>query len=127
MKRKTHQPVAPQRGARVLDIPMDQLLFDPNQPRTKFDPDALAELAESIRSQGLQQLPAVNFAHSKDDKAYYYIKAGERRYRAHQILKRNVMTCIVEEDAYDGTHDINRKLAQAAENSSREPHRMPKS
>lgn len=123
MKRSTKQRLAAiSRGTHVLDIPLDQILLDPNQPRTEFDPDALNELAETIKSQGLQQYPTVNFAYEKDGKRYYYIKAGERRFRVHQILKKETMRCIVLEETYDGTLDIDRKLAQAAENSSREPH-----
>ncbi len=122
MKRKPLKLIPHHRGGYIADIPIDQLLFDPNQPRKYFDQEALNELAESIRSQGLQQLPLVNFAFERDGKPFYYIKAGERRYRAHLILKRDTIQCHIEADVYDGTFDINRKLAQAAENSSREPH-----
>lgn len=122
MKRKTLQKAVLPRVPCVLDIPIDCLLFDPNQPRKQIDAAALAELAESIRSQGLQQLPVVNPAYTKGGKPYYYIKAGERRYRAHLLLKKGTVRCFVETDVYDGTFDIKRKLAQAAENSSREPH-----
>lgn len=122
MKRNAKRQLILPKGTHVLDIPLDQILLDPNQPRTEFDADALAELAETIKSQGLQQYPTVNFAYEQDGKRYYYIKAGERRFRVHQILKRETMRCIVLEEAYDGTLDVNRKLAQAAENSSREPH-----
>jgi ParB/RepB/Spo0J family partition protein len=122
MKRNIKHQATLQKGTHILDVPIDQLLLDPNQPRMKFEPEPLAELAKSIESQGLQQLPVVNFAYSKDKKFFYYIKAGERRFRAHMLLKRDTMRCIVEEGVYDGTFDINRKLAQAAENSSREPH-----
>jgi ParB/RepB/Spo0J family partition protein len=107
---------------RVLEIPLDQLLRDPHQPRRTFDPEALEELVESIKSQGLQQCPLVNFAYHKNGKDYYYIKAGERRWRAHTILGRKTMLCVLSDELYDGTFDVNRRLAQAAENSSREPH-----
>ncbi len=120
--RNKHPATVVPAGYQVLDIPVDQILLDPHQPRTTFDPVALDELATSIDKQGLQQLPTVNFAYEKDGKRYYYIKAGERRYRAHQILKLSTLKCLVAEEAYDGTFCVARKLAQAAENSSREPH-----
>lgn len=120
--KQRHQRDAQQTAEILLDIPLDQLLPDPNQPRKNFDQTSLQELARSIDSQGLQQRPVVNFAYSQEGKHYYYIKAGERRYHAHVLLKRATMSCIVEIEKYDGTESVDRKLAQAAENSSRAPH-----
>jgi len=51
------------------------------QPRTRMDPDALADLADSIRAQGVIQPILVRPV--ADDS--YEIIAGERRYRAAQI------------------------------------------
>ena len=112
-----------QKGLRVEDIPKDQILPDPHQPRTNFKKKALEELRASIKSQGLQQYPVVQFAFRKDGKDYYYIKAGERRWRAHMEEPRWLsVRCVVEEGVYDGKRNVSRRLAQAAENSSREPH-----
>lgn len=121
MKRKNQQETQPTAEI-LLDIPLDQLHPDPNQPRTNFKQEELQELARSIGSQGLQQRPVVNFAFTKDGKHHYYIKAGERRYHAHKLLRRETMSCIVEVGKYDGQESVSRKLAQAAENSSRVPH-----
>lgn len=109
-------------GKRILDIPLDQLLPDPHQPREKFNEIELEELATSIKNQGQQQLPTVNFAYRKGGRDYYYIRAGERRWRAHKKLGKPSMQCVVEEESYDGKHNVKRRLAQAAENSSRVPH-----
>lgn len=109
-------------GKRILDIPLDQLLPDPHQPREKFNEMDLKELATSIKNQGQQQLPTVNFAFKKEGKDHYYIRAGERRWRAHKKLEKPSMQCVVEEEPYDGKHSVRRRLAQAAENSSRVPH-----
>ena len=122
MQQSRARQAAPPKGMHVLDIPLDQLIFDPHQPRKIFTTELIAELAETIKSQGLQQLPVVNFAYERDGKRYYYIKAGERRFRAHLLLRRETMPCLVETAAYDGTRSVERILAQAAENSSREPH-----
>lgn len=108
-------------GMLVLNIPLAQLLRDPHQPRKKFRENELEELATSIENQGLQQLPTVNFAYKKDGKDYYYIKAGERRWRACRMLNKTAMQCVVEEKSYGGMRNVNRRLAQAAENSSRVP------
>jgi ParB/RepB/Spo0J family partition protein len=112
------QPVARQ----ILDIPIDQLIPDPNQPRIQFDEKALGELALSIQNQGLQQPPTVNFFEIRDGLPYYYLKTGERRWRAHKLLGRKAMSCIIETDPYQGDRSFTRRLAQAAENSSRVPH-----
>ncbi|MGD9344361.1 MAG: ParB/RepB/Spo0J family partition protein [Candidatus Aminicenantes bacterium] len=62
---------------RFLDISVDQLKANPLQPRTKWDPETLEELAQSIRDTGiLQPLVAV------PDGETYTIIVGERRWRA---------------------------------------------
>ena len=55
---------------------------EPNrdQPRKKFDEDALQELADSIKQFGLLQPILV-----QDRKDYYEIIAGERRWRAAKV------------------------------------------
>lgn len=57
-------------------------MVEPNrdQPRKKFDQDALEELADSIKKLGLLQPILV-----QDRKTYYEIIAGERRWRAAKI------------------------------------------
>jgi len=56
------------------------------QPRTGMDPERLAELADSIRAQGLIQPIVVRaVAATKTTKVGYEIIAGERRWRAAQI------------------------------------------
>ncbi len=51
-----------------------------NQPRQKFDEEALQELAESIRQFGVLQPLIV-----QKRKDYYEIIAGERRWRAAKL------------------------------------------
>lgn len=51
---------------------------NPKQPRTEFDPKALEELADSIRSNGVLQPIIIENA----DPTTFYIIAGERRTRA---------------------------------------------
>lgn len=62
---------------RVQQIPLDELSPNPEQPRTVFDEEALAELAASIKRHGIIQ-PLVVTA----DGSSYHIIAGERRWRA---------------------------------------------
>ena len=59
-------------------LPIDQLKPNRWQPRSEFDEDGLAELAESIRAQGIVQPLVV----TTRDRKIYTIVAGERRWRA---------------------------------------------
>ncbi len=61
----------------VLRIPADRIEANPFQPRMSFDPEALRELSDSIRTLGLIQPITVR---RKGDK--YQIISGERRFRA---------------------------------------------
>ena len=64
----------------VRTLPVAQLAPNRLQPRSDFDDDALVELAESIRAQGVLQPILVTPAES----GIYTIIAGERRWRAAQ-------------------------------------------
>jgi ParB/RepB/Spo0J family partition protein len=103
-------------------IPLDQIHFDPHQPRTNKSKSAVVDLATSIKSQGLQQPIVVNFFNKIGGKNHYYIKAGETRYRAHMHLGLTEIACILVKETYSGQRRAERILAQAAENSSRRPH-----
>jgi ParB family chromosome partitioning protein len=62
-------------------LPVARLRPGKYQPRTRMDPQALAELADSIRVQGIMQPILVRPV----DAGQYEIIAGERRYRAAQL------------------------------------------
>ena len=61
-----------------LFLPSSQVESCAAQPRKQFDPDALADLADSIRQHGIIQPLTVR----KLQSGYYQIIAGERRWRA---------------------------------------------
>lgn len=69
----------PARGSTAInDIDLDQISPNPEQPRTTFDEEALAELAASLREFGVIQPLSLR----KTGPDSYQIIAGERRYRA---------------------------------------------
>jgi ParB family chromosome partitioning protein len=72
-------PVAP---SGYQDVAVQQIEPSPYQARREITPEQLRELAESIRSEGLLQ-PIVVRKHA--DK--FQLIAGERRWRAFQLLK----------------------------------------
>ncbi|MEJ5167641.1 MAG: ParB/RepB/Spo0J family partition protein [Arcobacteraceae bacterium] len=65
----------------VLEIDVDKIVPNPNQPRKIFDEEKLSELSESIKNHGLLQPVAVML---NDDDTYTLI-AGERRLRATKL------------------------------------------
>lgn len=88
--------VHPKTGANTLEIEISKISPNPFQPRTEFGPEEIQELAESIREKGLLQ-PILLRKH-KDG---YQIVAGERRFRATQLLGRASIPALVREQLSD--------------------------
>ncbi|WP_339877172.1 ParB/RepB/Spo0J family partition protein [uncultured Algoriphagus sp.] len=65
----------------IFEIPLEQIQVNPFQPRVHFDKEALAELAESIKVQGIIQPITVR----KLDSNEYQLISGERRFQASKI------------------------------------------
>jgi len=65
----------------ISDIDLLDIEINPFQPRTQFDEEALAELAESIRVQGIIQPITVRRLSEKK----YQLISGERRYHASKL------------------------------------------
>jgi ParB family chromosome partitioning protein len=78
-------------GERLLTLPVESLVPGKYQPRTRMDGEALAELAESIKSQGLMQ-PILARAIPG---GRYEIIAGERRWRASQLAGLSTVSVLV--------------------------------
>ena len=68
--------------------------MEPNreQPRKKFDEDALLELSESIKQYGILQPLLVS-----DKKSYFEIIAGERRWRADKMAGLKEVPVVIKE------------------------------
>ncbi|MDP5307024.1 ParB/RepB/Spo0J family partition protein [Paracoccus spongiarum] len=76
-------------------IPIEQLTANPDQPRRSFAPEALQELADSLRARGVLQ-PLIVRPHPQDA-GLYQIVAGERRWRAAQMAQLHEMPVIIRE------------------------------
>lgn len=74
------------RRIRVSDIARN-----PNQPRKYFDPEAIAQLAESIRQYGVLNPLTVR----RSPSGGYELVAGERRLRAARVVGLNEVPCLV--------------------------------
>ena len=83
-------------GRRRLDtacvIRLDRIVPDPNQPRTEFDADALARLAESMKARGQLQPIRVRWDEAIDR---YVVVVGERRWRAAKLAGLETLACVV--------------------------------
>jgi ParB family chromosome partitioning protein len=81
-------------AARIKDafaIELDRIAPDPDQPRKEFDPDALAELAASLKARGQLQSIRVRW---DEGPARWVIIAGERRYRAALLAGLPTLLCV---------------------------------
>ncbi len=74
---------------KVVEIEVDDIISNPNQPRTDFSED-ITSLAESIAQNGILQPVSVRRKGSK-----YELIAGERRLRAAKMCGFPVVPCIV--------------------------------
>lgn len=68
-------------GSSISEIEISKIVANPYQPRTKFDEEALNELAASIKEFGIIQPITLR----KINEDQYQIIAGERRFRASKI------------------------------------------
>jgi ParB family chromosome partitioning protein len=96
------------------ELPVKKLRAGRYQPRTRMDEGALAELAESIRTQGIMQPILVRPLAGKDA-GNYEIIAGERRFRAAQLAGLAEVPVLVREVA-----DENAAIMALIENIQRE-------
>ena len=76
----------------IQEIDVKKIEADPNQPRKEFDAELLAQLASSIKAQGLIQPIVLRKAETE---GRYYIISGERRFRATMLNGSNTIKAIV--------------------------------
>jgi ParB family transcriptional regulator, chromosome partitioning protein len=85
----------------VFQVPIGKIDPNPLQPRTVFQAEKLAELAQSIRANGVIQPIIVS---QKGDR--YQLVAGERRWRAALMAALEVIPAVVQEFASDRLLEI---------------------
>ena len=86
------QSVAEQ-GAAEQFIPIEKISPNPEQPRKRFDPEDLQDLANSIREKGVIQPLIVR----RRENGTFEIVAGERRWRASQMAQLHELPVIIRE------------------------------
>ncbi|KAF4516677.1 hypothetical protein B566_EDAN003425 [Ephemera danica] len=90
-------------GDEQRNLPVDRLKPGKYQPRTQMDETSLAELAASIKAQGIMQPILVRAIDPTPGAERYEIVAGERRWRAAQLAGLSeipvLVRCIPDEQA----------------------------
>lgn len=76
--------------SKLLEIPLEKIVRDEEQPRQEFEPEALEALAKSVKTNGVLQPIVVT-----KEGAKYKIVAGERRFRAAGIVGLTTIPAIV--------------------------------
>jgi len=74
----------------VLELPIDKIDADPDQPRTEFSEDTIRELAESLQCAG--QIQPIEVREAGDR---YILIDGERRWRAAQVAALPALRALV--------------------------------
>lgn len=100
----------------IVDVPLGQIRAG-NNDRTAFEPRALEGLAESIRELGLLQPITVRPCSPDLDGTTFEIIAGERRFRASQLLGNPTIPAIIREAL--SADDRAASLAMLVENVQR--------
>lgn len=102
-------------GRAYRNIPVDQMIPNPFQPRRKFDQLKLQELADSLNEEGMLEPILVRRSPTRD--GLYELAAGERRWRAAQLAGWAYCPAEVMESCPDGRM----KRIALLENILREP------
>jgi len=101
-----------EQGARVEELDVESITPNPFQPRKHFDEGALRELSQSIKEHGLLQ-PIVVIEKENG----YLLIAGERRLRAHKLVKIKTVKAIIADTDID---DVKLRELALLENIQRE-------
>lgn len=81
------------KGTAFEEIEIGRIVPNPKQPRTRFNEQALDELADSIRTLGVIQPITVK----KEADGRYMIVSGERRWRASQLADQATIPAYIRE------------------------------
>ncbi len=110
---ESNEDVEQAAGLQLLAIRVDAIQPDPDQPRSTFSNEGLAELSESIKQDGVIQPIEV----TEKRPNVYMIVHGERRWRAARLAGLETIPAVVRRRDYD---QVTRFVRQVVENIQRE-------
>ncbi len=99
----TTSPTKAHTENQIVEIEIEKLLAYPNQPFKPYQPDKLAELAGSIRENGL--LYPIIVSEIIENKSYYVL-AGRNRVDAHKLLNLKTVKAIIKKGLSQEEADI---------------------
>lgn len=79
--------------AYIPDLPIEQIIANPYQPRAEMNPEKLVELSDSIREHGIIEPLIV----TKKSATQYELIAGERRWRAAKLAQLEHVPVVIKE------------------------------
>lgn len=91
------------------ELRVEQIIADPNQPRTEFDEDEIQQLAASIRNTG--QLHPIRVRWQADLKKWIIV-TGERRYRATVAAGLSEIDCFFHNDQISESEILEQQLVE---------------
>lgn len=77
---------------KIVDLPIEQIELNPQQPRKEISAEKLVEMADTIKAYGVIQ-PVI--VHKEKDK--YILVAGERRFKASKLAGLKTIPAIIRE------------------------------
>lgn len=86
------------------DIPREWIVPDPDQPRKEFEPGKMEELVDSLRQHG-QLVDLIVYAPFSYGEPFL-ISAGERRWRASELVPLTTLRCRVKPRPADQIHQL---------------------
>src|SRR5690348_1707583 len=104
-----------QSNSEYRNLALELLEESPSNPRRRFNPESLKELAESFKTQGILQPLVVRAKDGKENENKYEVIAGARRLRAAQLAELKTVPVRVV-----ALSDSDAVLAQVTENLQRE-------
>jgi len=79
----------------ITELPLDDLILDPQQPRNERSEVKIRELADSIRQMGVLQPLLVRPAQGQDSLGKYWVIAGGNRMFACRVAGRETAPCMI--------------------------------
>jgi ParB family chromosome partitioning protein len=89
----TSEPTAQVREDSEVELPLERIRPDPDQPRSAFSDESLAGMVTTIQSGGLLQ--AIVVRPDPEEEGFYRIVAGHRRFRAHELAGLTTIRAII--------------------------------
>ena len=105
-------------GRNYGSVPIEQVIPDPSQPRTKFDEDALQELSASFASKGQLQPIRVRWL---ENEGKWTIIAGERRWRAAQMAGLATIDCYFHDGGLTPSEILEEQIIENLQRRSLQP------